>query len=262
MTAAPIVSPASDPVPIWSACRRSSGDRARGGQGHPQPGDALRGLRCGRDRAARARQVPDSTTAARSPLGSIRRCTRRVRSRRPTRQPVTLETLAKFTAGRRHHAHADAGRDDRRPRRGPGRGPVGADASASCPRLSTASARVQETATALVGADGRFAFLNVPSGAYTSSIRDPRRSSEYVYNISGPAPRLPIAPGLNSFSSSVNTIEGAAPGVQYGSSDEQDPARAFWAHLPPGHGRHDRRHRRRHRAQARRRHSRAASHAR
>lgn len=86
-----------------------------------------------------------------------------------------------------------------------------------------------ETATALVGADGRFAFLNVPSGAY---IIDTRPSSlEYVYNISGPAPRLPIAPGLNSFSSSVNTIEGAAPGVQYGSTTA-GPGSPFWAHLP------------------------------
>jgi hypothetical protein len=86
-----------------------------------------------------------------------------------------------------------------------------------------------ETATALVGADGAFTFLNVPSGAY---IIDARPSTlEYVYNINGAAPRLPQAPGLNSYSSTVNTIEGAAPGVQYGSTTA-GPGAPFWARVP------------------------------
>ena len=86
-----------------------------------------------------------------------------------------------------------------------------------------------ETATALVGADGQFTFLNVPSGAYVIDTRP--TSLEIVYNLNGPSPRLPLGPGINGFSSSINSIEGVAPGVQYGSLTA-GPAAPFWARLP------------------------------
>src|SRR5262249_31657603 len=86
-----------------------------------------------------------------------------------------------------------------------------------------------ETATALVGADGTFTFLNVPSGAYMIDTRP--STLEYVYNLNGALPRLPRAPGLNSFSSAINTIDGAAPGVQYGSTTA-GPGAPFWGRVP------------------------------
>jgi hypothetical protein len=86
-----------------------------------------------------------------------------------------------------------------------------------------------ETATALVGADGAFTFLNVPSGSYVIDSRP--TSLEFVYNLGGPSPRLPLGPGINGFSSTVNTVDGAPPGVQYGSMTA-GPGAPFWAREP------------------------------
>jgi hypothetical protein len=68
-----------------------------------------------------------------------------------------------------------------------------------------------ETATAMVGADGAFAFLNVPAGAYTIDLR--RSMMEFTYSLTT-NPRLPLAPGATSTSSSSAGVDSAGAGVQ------------------------------------------------
>ena len=74
--------------------------------------------------------------------------------------------------------------------------------------------RGSETATALVAADGRFAFLNVPTGSYTIEAR--RGVSEYTYaspgSVTGP---FPVAPGLTLTSSGGGTLYPGPAGAQF-----------------------------------------------
>ena len=89
-----------------------------------------------------------------------------------------------------------------------------------------------ETATALVGADGRFTFLNVPAGAYT--IDAPRAMVEFstlglgsmTVNLPGP----PTPTGNSSGQSQA--VEGAPPGTQVVSRDFRGGAGQFWGRSP------------------------------
>jgi hypothetical protein len=70
-----------------------------------------------------------------------------------------------------------------------------------------------EVATALVGQDGRFTFLNVPAGSYT--LDAPLRVSELV---STQRMFFPVPPGRTGWNRETNPID-SVPGLQFMSTD-------------------------------------------
>jgi hypothetical protein len=66
-----------------------------------------------------------------------------------------------------------------------------------------------EAATAMIGADGSFTFLDVPAGSYTIDVR--RSATEFAY--SSNSSRMPLPPGTTSFSINNTTAESAPAGV-------------------------------------------------
>lgn len=70
-----------------------------------------------------------------------------------------------------------------------------------------------EAATALAGADGRFAFLNVPAGDYV--IDAPGSTFELTYDAGGPGVALPQAPGLRLSGSQSSNLVSGPPGSGY-----------------------------------------------
>jgi hypothetical protein len=85
-----------------------------------------------------------------------------------------------------------------------------------------------ETATALVGADGRFTFLNVPAGAYT--IDAPRAMVEFsTLGLGSMTVNLPGPPSPSGGSSGQSqAVEGAPPGTQVVSREYRGGAGEFW----------------------------------
>jgi carboxypeptidase family protein len=73
-----------------------------------------------------------------------------------------------------------------------------------------------ETATALVGADGRFTFLNVPTGAYT--IDAPLRHHELIVTTPGQRLYFSLPPGRYGWNRETDNID-AFPGLQLMSTD-------------------------------------------
>jgi 5-hydroxyisourate hydrolase-like protein (transthyretin family) len=72
-----------------------------------------------------------------------------------------------------------------------------------------------EAATATVGSDGRFAFVNVPAGRYT--IEGRRSVMEYRYSggITNTMTPYPVSPAFSMQSAGAGTITGAPPGTMY-----------------------------------------------
>ena len=68
-----------------------------------------------------------------------------------------------------------------------------------------------EAATALVGADGRFCFVNVPVGGYTIDLRNSITEITYRAPLAATLPvSLPVAPGIGAGSSSSGSV-GSGP---------------------------------------------------
>lgn len=84
-----------------------------------------------------------------------------------------------------------------------------------------------EAATALAGAGGRFAFLNVPAGDYV--IDAPGSTFELTYDASGPGVALPQAPGLRLSGSQSGTLASGPPGSGYVRRSGQR-GDGYWAH--------------------------------
>jgi hypothetical protein len=91
-----------------------------------------------------------------------------------------------------------------------------------------------EVGTALVDADGRFTFLNVPAGAYT--LDAPRMMGELT---TGPASLAPSSaagfappPGSSGWSSQSQSVSGAPPGTSFTSRDFRSGAANFWGRTP------------------------------
>ena len=87
-----------------------------------------------------------------------------------------------------------------------------------------------ETATALVGADGRFEFLNVPAGTYT--LDAPINMSEFAL-MDGARSALPTRaappPGIGGWSMNSSDFPGAPPGVRRITVDFRNSAPSFVA---------------------------------
>ena len=73
-----------------------------------------------------------------------------------------------------------------------------------------------ETATAFVGADGRFTFLNVPAGSYT--IDAPLRHNELIVTTPGQRLYFSLPPGRYGWNRETDNID-AFPGLQLMSTD-------------------------------------------
>ena len=87
-----------------------------------------------------------------------------------------------------------------------------------------------ETATALVAADGRFDFLNVPAGTYT--LDAPLTLTELAV-VDGPRGSMPARvatpPGIGGWSMNSSDLAGAPPGVRVMSMDFRSGAKNFAA---------------------------------
>jgi hypothetical protein len=86
-----------------------------------------------------------------------------------------------------------------------------------------------EAATALVGADGTFAFLNVPAGAYI--IDAPRSSLELTSDPGLDAVALPRPPGTQLGGSQSGSIAAAPAGVEYVSRSSAGDVN-YWTRTP------------------------------
>jgi hypothetical protein len=86
-----------------------------------------------------------------------------------------------------------------------------------------------EAATALVGTDGRFAFLGVPAGEYV--IDAPGTTFELTYDGGGGTLPMPQAPGLRLSGSQSGNLESGPPGSGYirRSGSRGD---AYWTRTP------------------------------
>jgi hypothetical protein len=99
-----------------------------------------------------------------------------------------------------------------------------------------------EAATTLVGAEGRFTFLNVPAGAYI--IDAPRAPLDMTFDAGQGMVALPQAPGNRLTGSQSGTVVSGAPGTGYirrsgqvrlrrhdARHDRKDPdGRSSWGH--------------------------------
>jgi hypothetical protein len=68
-----------------------------------------------------------------------------------------------------------------------------------------------EAATALVGPDGRFAFVNVPAGEYTIDAR--ATITEYEFEAGSARYNLPTPPGAQSTGGSAMSLQSGTPGT-------------------------------------------------
>jgi hypothetical protein len=92
-----------------------------------------------------------------------------------------------------------------------------------------------EAATALVGADGRFQFLNVPAGSYT--LDAPRVTTELSTAFSNLGQRmantmLPPYPGQSGWSGYRETVDTAPPGTMISTTSFRSDAAQFSGRAP------------------------------
>jgi hypothetical protein len=90
-----------------------------------------------------------------------------------------------------------------------------------------------EIATALVGADGHFMFLNVPAGAYV--LDAPRTMGELTTaptSFGTGAPSFPPPPGGSGWSSTSQGLDSAPPGTSFTTRDFRGGAAHYWGRTP------------------------------
>jgi hypothetical protein len=87
-----------------------------------------------------------------------------------------------------------------------------------------------ETATALVGADGRFEFANVPAGSYTLDAPLTMTELAMVDGTRGQMPgRMPPPPGTGGSSMNSSDVPGTPPGIRLMALDFRSGAPSFAA---------------------------------
>ena len=86
-----------------------------------------------------------------------------------------------------------------------------------------------EVATTMVGPDGRFVFLGVPSGTYTIDMR--RASTELTIQSASSGVSLPMTPGASTGGFQSGTVLSGPPGVGYSTRDG-GVVDQFWTRTP------------------------------